>query len=332
MTRVFFTLVPCPQAEWEGEPYRNFVHDLFQRQKGPEFHNRYCLAHDEDSADLIIILEPVSFKTKEYGKVLWSIGSVKCYPTRVFTINQDDAPLAFLPGIYAAMPVQRFEPSWTVAGGYLVNSPNRFVADCSMEDQPKHLFTFRGALSSPLRRRMARDWSAVSGGRPNARFTAVDAWFNHTDEQKHDYVQDILDSKFVLCPRGQGTASYRLFEVMQLARVPVIIADDWVEPSGPDWSEFSLRVPESATRSISKLLIDRESEFLKMARRAREAWKEFFAPEARLFWILEQLEDLRMRRSNMPADFRSRWNQRSFYCGNLGSIWSRVGKRLRLIS
>jgi exostosin family protein len=330
MIQVFFTLVACHQAEWEGEPYRNFVLDLFHRQKAPDFRKRYGLAQDTDSADVVVVLEPMSFKTKEYAKALRSIHSINRCPGRVFTINQDDAPLAFLPGIYTAMPVQRFEPGFTIAGSYLVDSPNPFVADCWAQDQPKFLFTFRGALSSPLRRRMARDWSAVSAGRPNARFTVVDAWFNHTEEQKRDYVRDILDSKFVLCPRGQGTASHRLFEVMQLGRVPVIIADDWVEPSGPDWTEFSLRVPECAIRSISKLLIERESQFPRMARKAREAWEEFFAPEARLFWILDQLVDLRMRRNSISTDFRLRWNQRGFYRGNLGSIWNRLGKRLHL--
>jgi Exostosin family. len=334
MTKVFFTLVPCPQAEWEGEPYLNFVLDLFHKQKRPGFTERFFLAQSENSADLIVILEPATFKTKEYAEVLWSMESINQRSARVHTINYDDAPLAYLPGIYAAMPRPRFESDFTIAGGYLVNSPNAFLREAVAASplEPQHLFTFRGALSSPLRRRMSRDWSAVSGGQPDARFTVVDAWFNHTDEQKRDYVRDILDSKFVLCPRGQGTASHRLFEVMQLGRVPVIIADDWVEPPGPAWNEFSLRVPELAINSVSKLLTERESDFPQMAEKAREAWENFFAPEARLSWILEQLEDLRTRRSNMTTDFRSRWSQRSFYRGNLGSIWDRLGKRLHLLS
>ncbi len=47
-TKVYFTLVPCAQAEWEGEPYLNFVLDLFQRQKMPGFHQRYSLVEDVD--------------------------------------------------------------------------------------------------------------------------------------------------------------------------------------------------------------------------------------------------------------------------------------------
>jgi hypothetical protein len=98
---------------------------------------------------------------------------------------------------------------------------------------------------------------------------------------------------------------------------------------GPCWTEFSLRVAESAVRSIPKLIADREPEFPEMARKARETWEEFFAPEVRLSRMLDQLEDLRTRRSNMSMDFRSRWNRRGFYRGNLGTIWSRIGKRVR---
>jgi len=330
-TKVYFTLVPCAQAEWEGEPYLNFVLDLFQRQKMPGFHQRYSLVEDVDSADLIAVLEPVAFKTKEYQNVLWSMRPVNRCPNRIFTINQDDAPLAFLPGIYAAMPDRRFEPGFTTAGCYLTNSPNRFVSEAfgSASHQPEHLFIFRGALSSPVRQRMARDRPLVRVDGKTARFTIVDAWFNHTDEQQREYVREILDSKFVLCPRGQGSASHRLFEVMQLGRVPVIIADDWVEPVGPRWGEFSLRVPESKFRSIPKLVSDCESAFPAMAKKAREAWEKFFAPEVRLSWMLDQLEHLRTARADSSFDYRSRWHRRSFYRGNLGTIWGRVYKRFQ---
>src|ERR1700746_13991 len=98
MTKVFFRLVPCPQAEWEGEPYLNFVLDLFHEQKRPGFRERFFLAQSENSADLIVILEPATFKTKEYAKVLWSMESIDQRSARVYTVNYDDAPLAYLPG------------------------------------------------------------------------------------------------------------------------------------------------------------------------------------------------------------------------------------------
>ena len=332
MTKVCLTLVPCSQAEWEGEHYRNFVRELFWRQTAAEFSRRYSLTDDAESADLVVVLEPNSFKTRSYGSVLRSIAAVQSYPNRVFTINHDDAPLAFLPGIYAAMPVKRFEAGFTVAGGYLVNSPNRFIREALAwpEIEPIHLFTFRGAISAPVRKEMQRRLSALCSDMGTARFTVVEAWFNHTDVEKREYVSEILHSKFVLCPRGQGAASHRLFEVMELGRVPVIIADDWVEPVGPRWGDFSFRLPESEIRSIPKFLSDRESAFPMMAKMARAAWEEFFAPEVRLSWMLSQLESLKVARIGGSNDYRSRWNHPGLYRGNVGTPWSRFQKRFGL--
>src|SRR2546430_7005512 len=41
-------------------------------------------------------------------------------------------------------------------------------------------------------------------------------------------------------------------------RVPVIVSDDWVEPTGPNWDEFTIRVPEGAVADIPRLLESRE--------------------------------------------------------------------------
>jgi hypothetical protein len=80
MIKVFFSLVPCPQAKWEGQSYRDFVIDLFHDQAGPQFAERYSLAGEAKSADLIVVLEPVSFKSRSYGDVLRSMPCVERDP------------------------------------------------------------------------------------------------------------------------------------------------------------------------------------------------------------------------------------------------------------
>jgi hypothetical protein len=42
--------------------------------------------------------------------------------------------------------------------------------------------------------------------------------------------ESILDR----CPAGIGPATYRLFEAMELGRVPVILSDEWVPRKGLD--------------------------------------------------------------------------------------------------
>ena len=57
----------------------------------------------------------------------------------------------------------------------------------------------------------------------------------------------IRRTRFVLCPRGQGVSSIRLFEVMKSGRVPVIISDAFVPPAlqgRTGWTDAAIFVRE----------------------------------------------------------------------------------------
>jgi len=71
-----------------------------------------------------------------------------------------------------------------------------------------------------------------------------------------EYAKAILNSQFVLCPAGWGPATYRLFETMEMGRVPVTLSDEWVPPPGPRWDEFSIALAMSnpADRTLLTVL------------------------------------------------------------------------------
>ena len=96
------------------------------------------------------------------------------------------------------------------------------------------------------------------------------------------YLEVLAESHFVLCPRGNGPCSYRLFESMQLGRSPIIIADEWMEIEGIDWNAFSIRIPERDIGRLQPILAARKSESLEMGRIARRVWEEHLAPAASL--------------------------------------------------
>jgi hypothetical protein len=102
------------------------------------------------------------------------------------------------------------------------------------------------------------------------------------------------DSMFVLCPRGVAPSSYRIFEAMKAGRVPVIMADQWVPPSGPNWPEFSLRVPESRLQEVPKILENLANRAPEMGLRASQAWELWFSREQGfqtiVTWCLEIME------------------------------------------
>lgn len=116
--------------------------------------------------------------------------------------------------------------------------------------------------------------------------TAGQRGWEMTPEQKSRYEAEYLgvvqESHFILCPRGIGPCTYRLFESMQLGRAPVIIADEWVEIEGIDWNAFSIRVAERDVGRLADILTPRRPEALEMGRIARRVWEEHISPAASL--------------------------------------------------
>lgn len=93
------------------------------------------------------------------------------------------------------------------------------------------------------------------------------------------YIEDLLDSLFVLCPRGVGPTSMRLFEAMELGRAPVIIGDSWLPVAHLPWNEFAIFVPEKDVGHIPALLEAKRHKGTAMGHKARIVWEEHFSPE-----------------------------------------------------
>ncbi|RYZ24519.1 MAG: hypothetical protein EOO10_20360 [Chitinophagaceae bacterium] len=96
------------------------------------------------------------------------------------------------------------------------------------------------------------------------------------------YSRVMQESFFVLCPRGVGPCTYRLFETMQLGRVPVIVSDEWPKVPNVDWDQFSISVKESAIQQIPAILRERKGEAAEMGKMARVKWEEHFSPQVSL--------------------------------------------------
>ena len=100
-------------------------------------------------------------------------------------------------------------------------------------DYRPFLASFRGTTDThPVRSRLVNGLSNVK----NCKIAAVDVQFgDHTEQDRRQYVEDILKSKFVLCPRGTNPSSYRLFEVMELSPLPCHNFNEWVPIANIAW-------------------------------------------------------------------------------------------------
>jgi hypothetical protein len=120
-----------------------------------------------------------------------------------------------------------------------------------------------------------------------------------------DYVEKIRDSHFVLCPRSISPSTWRIYETMMAARVPVIIADGWVPPRDIDWPSCSLRVSESDVDSIPSLCAANVGRAREMGLRARQEWEAHCSLERAFGWVGRRLRELREARKERTLHLTS---------------------------
>jgi hypothetical protein len=123
-------------------------------------------------------------------------------------------------------------------------------------------------------------------------FTFYDSSSVDFEARRKRFRETLLRSRFVLCPRGKGTSSIRLYEAVAAGRVPVIVADDWVAPAGPDWERFSIRWPEGRTEGLIDLLEQHDCDWPAMSNAAANAYREFFAPDIWFQRVVDQCAEL----------------------------------------
>jgi Exostosin family len=217
--------------------------------------------------------------------------------SKSFLLSDADIPIDYMRGIYTCMPRKLFTSSRHRAYGYSMPA-NEFIEESfhKSSHKPDIAFSFMGFPNSPLRKSIFQN--NLFANLQNVLIENT-SWFNAWDysnpekEKVKKHYADILKrSKFVLCPLGNGTATYRLYETMQMGRVPIIISDQWVPPMGPAWQEFSIRVSQDRIVEIPDILNDFKDRYIEMGKLARQAWEQWFSPDVQFHRIAEYIADL----------------------------------------
>jgi hypothetical protein len=75
-------------------------------------------------------------------------------------------------------------------------------------------------------------------------------------EDVNFFIEKSLESYFILCPRGWGATSYRLYEAMQLKRVPVYISDIFWLPweNEINWNDMCVFIPPEKINDLENIL------------------------------------------------------------------------------
>ncbi|MEO6228727.1 MAG: exostosin family protein [Ferruginibacter sp.] len=243
---------------------------------------------DATEADAIIIQEKFSYKNFRFINELMADVIVSKYLHKVFTINCDDCATGLLRGLYTSLPTSRFNKLLHVSVPFSY-FPNELVLQHNQNSvEPKYLATWRGnTKSNKLRPKMISTLNSFKYKLEN-----TDSWLNHDKDEKQQYVDLLLDGKFSLCPGGWAPVSFRIYESMALGRTPVIIADDFKEPAGPDWSKFAFFYPENKINELDKFLTTNASKYEDMGKAAYHAWKQYFSPDVLMDYYASSLLSL----------------------------------------
>jgi len=250
------------------------------------------LCESPHEADVILFVENAHFDDYLFRR-LRADPLVKKYPKKVYMFNEVDKPWAVLPGLYPSMPKNYFQENRQVSFGYF-KTPNDFVKDIyksSSSLERKWLFSFVGAMSHRCRKSVM----ALSEEMPSIQDTSdFNVWHCSADTKAvhgRHYADIMASSNFVLCPRGLGTSSFRLFEAMEAGRAPVVISNQWVEPDFVNW-DFAIRIPEHKIKSIPAHLASIKDEALERGLAARAAWEQYFAPDRIFHSAADAIEQL----------------------------------------
>jgi hypothetical protein len=260
------------------------------RCAGLDRYRVHTLTENPEEADLILFAETVHFDDPEW-RTLKAHSYVERFREKCFLYNEADTPWCVLPGLYCSMPSRAFQPRRQKAFNYLYTM-NAKVAGVAGPDR-RFLYSFMGAANHASRRRILKLRDARAVLDDTSKFNIwLPTGAEEREARERRYAEVLQSSAFVLCPRGAGTSSYRLYETMKLGVAPVMISDEWVEPEGPDWGAFMLRVGEGEVARIPELLREHEHEALERGARARLAWQQFFSPEVQFHRAVEACREL----------------------------------------
>jgi hypothetical protein len=104
---------------------------------------------------------------------------------------------------------------------------------------------------------------------------------------RKEYIENIINSDFVLAPKGDGNFSFRFFEALSLGRIPVLIDTDCVLPLEDviDYSKIIVRVPMNRVADLPRYIrefYDRlsDEEWASRQQRARQVFEDYLRQDS----------------------------------------------------
>jgi hypothetical protein len=108
-----------------------------------------------------------------------------------------------------------------------------------------------------------------------------------SERARQKYLDNVVNSDFVLCPKGDGNYSSRFYRALNMGRIPILIDTDMALPFEKilDYSKFILRVPHTDIDKLGSIVAGfyaslSNEEFQAMQTRARDAFRDYLRYDA----------------------------------------------------
>lgn len=276
-------------------PWVDLPVDVFERVAAVDRFREHQLVDDPEDADLVLFTQ--------CHMVDWRLRAIResavarAHWKKVMVYDERDRPWLSFPGVYVSATRASFDARRQRAWSYVRVEP----VPAEPVSEPDLLFSFVGSSTAECRARLFELRHPEAVVEEVRDFMYWDAGDERSQRLRRRFAGVLARSRFVLCPRGRGTSSIRLYETLAAGRVPVIVSDGWIEPEGPDWDACSVRVGESEIDRLPEVLEERDQDWEAMSRAATATYRDFFCDEVAFHRIIETAGDLgRLRPARSP--------------------------------
>lgn len=279
----------------------------------------FRLAEQPERADFILFVD----STERYLGDVYASSLFKRHKGRCYVHNATDNAVPVLPGLYPDVPSPVRCPGTQLGAFYLRCFDNQALLERHPGHEPNWLFSFAGNVANarPVRERIIT--------LKHSRALLLDRSSGLRDDDL-DYVTTLRDSAFVVCPKGLGPTSWRFYETMMAARVPVIVSDNWLPAREIRWEDFALQVPEAEIESIPSLCERNSHRAREMGSRAREEWERHCSITQAFGWVGRRLQEIRASRTqDQPSEGVEFLRDLLFRSEVPGYLRWRLGRALR---
>ncbi|MBG29617.1 MAG: hypothetical protein CMI31_06400 [Opitutae bacterium] len=274
----------------KNEPWRNIDLDRLRKAAIKYDGEVFSVCNNPKKSDMILF-------SGDMGPHLEFVRISKLYRkyrNKCFVFSAEGKAIKFVRGLYASIEGKEYSEKLYRGGFYLIDEHIKAKEEVT---NPKYLYSFVGSIDTSETRTKLLKLNRKDSPIVDVSGKVSEAWANYEDETEKkklidSYISSILNSKFVLCPRGYNCSSIRLFESMKLGRAPVIISDEWTSPIGPDWDSCSVRINERDILKIPVLLKERENEWKDLGESAKETWEKYFSDTGALETITKSCSDI----------------------------------------